>query len=43
MQESPDAIPEGETPHTVTLNAYDEMVDVCRPGDRIKITGKSIA
>ncbi|GMH36339.1 hypothetical protein BSKO_04207 [Bryopsis sp. KO-2023] len=39
LQESPNAIPEGETPHTVTLNTYDEMVDTCRPGDRTKITG----
>lgn len=40
MQENPNAIPEGETPHTVTLYAYDNMVDMCRPGDRVAITGE---
>ncbi len=39
LQETPDAIPEGETPHTVSLYAYDELVDVARPGDRVDITG----
>ncbi|CAG9465584.1 unnamed protein product [Pedinophyceae sp. YPF-701] len=39
MQETPDAIPEGETPHTVTLYSYGDMVDVCKPGDRVEIVG----
>lgn len=39
IQESPEAIPEGETPHTVTVYAYDELVDVVKPGDRVEITG----
>ena len=26
MQETPDAIPEGETPHTVTLFCFDDLV-----------------
>jgi DNA replication licensing factor MCM4 len=34
-----DAIPEGETPHTVILFNYDDLVDVARPGDRVEITG----
>lgn len=38
-QESPDAIPEGETPHSVTLFAHDHLVDMAKPGDRITITG----
>ena len=29
-----DAIPDGQTPHTVTLLAYDDLVDVPRAGDR---------
>jgi DNA replication licensing factor MCM4 len=39
LQESPEAIPEGETPHTVTLFAYDDLVDTARPGDRLEVTG----
>jgi len=39
LQETPDAIPEGETPHTVSLYAYNELVDVERPGDRVSVTG----
>lgn len=29
-----DSIPDGQTPHTVTLCVYDALVDVARPGDR---------
>lgn len=39
VQETPDAIPEGETPHTVDVFAYDKLVDVAKPGDRVEITG----
>ncbi|KAG2484937.1 hypothetical protein HYH03_016323 [Edaphochlamys debaryana] len=39
MQESPNDIPEGETPMAVTLYTYDTLVDVARPGDRVTITG----
>ncbi|KAL3152230.1 hypothetical protein ABBQ32_001312 [Trebouxia sp. C0010 RCD-2024] len=39
MQESPNAIPEGETPHSVTLFAHDHLVDMAKPGDRITLTG----
>ena len=39
LQETPDAIPEGETPQTVTLNVYEELLDVARPGDRVTVTG----
>jgi DNA replication licensing factor MCM4 len=39
LQETPDAIPEGETPQTVTLNVYQELLDVARPGDRVIVTG----
>ncbi|KAI0283726.1 MCM2/3/5 family-domain-containing protein [Russula brevipes] len=28
-----------QTPHTVSLSAYDELVDVSKPGDRLVITG----
>ncbi|WVQ86199.1 hypothetical protein IAT38_008367 [Cryptococcus sp. DSM 104549] len=39
LQETPDAVPDGQTPHTVSLCAYDEIVDLCKPGDRVIITG----
>jgi DNA replication licensing factor MCM4 len=34
-----DAVPDGQTPHTVSLCVYDELVDFCKPGDRVSVTG----
>ena len=39
LQETPDAVPDGQTPHTVSLCVYDELVDFVKPGDRVVITG----
>ncbi|KAF2147099.1 uncharacterized protein K452DRAFT_282086 [Aplosporella prunicola CBS 121167] len=39
LQETPDMVPDGQTPHSVSLCAYDELVDVCKAGDRVEITG----
>ncbi|ORY93281.1 MCM2/3/5 family-domain-containing protein [Syncephalastrum racemosum] len=39
LQETPDVVPDGQTPQTVTLCHYEEMVDVCKPGDRLEVTG----
>ncbi len=39
LQETPDEIPEGETPQTITLFAFDDLVDTVRPGDRLEVTG----
>ena len=39
LQEAPENIAEGETPTTVTLYAFDDLVDVGRPGDRVEVTG----
>ncbi|KAK5078461.1 MCM DNA helicase complex subunit [Lithohypha guttulata] len=39
LQETPDAVPDGQTPHSVSLCVYDELVDVCKAGDRIEVTG----
>lgn len=39
IQATPDEIPEGETPQTVHLCCYDDLVDSVRPGDRIEVTG----
>jgi DNA replication licensing factor MCM4 len=34
LQEVPDSVPAGQTPHTVSLVTYDELVDATKPGDR---------
>ncbi|KAH7098332.1 MCM-domain-containing protein [Auriculariales sp. MPI-PUGE-AT-0066] len=39
LQETPDAVPDGQTPHTVALCGYDELVDLSKPGDRVTVTG----
>lgn len=39
LQETPDTVPDGQTPHSVSLCVYDELVDVCKAGDRIEVTG----
>ncbi|KAK9475304.1 MCM2/3/5 family-domain-containing protein [Dipodascopsis tothii] len=39
LQETPDSVPDGQTPHSVSLCAYDELVDVAKAGDRIEVTG----
>jgi DNA replication licensing factor MCM4 len=39
LQEAPEHMPEGETPQTVSMCTWARMVDVCKPGDRVEITG----
>jgi DNA replication licensing factor MCM4 len=39
LQETPDSVPDGQTPHSVSICAYDDLVDVCKAGDRVEITG----
>ncbi|MCJ1450824.1 hypothetical protein MMC28_001158 [Mycoblastus sanguinarius] len=39
LQETPDNVPDGQTPHSVSLCAYEELVDVCKAGDHIEVTG----
>lgn len=39
LQETPDSVPDGQTPHSVSLCCYDELVDMCKAGDRIEVTG----
>ena len=39
VQESPESIPEGETPHTIVLYAVEDLVDGVVPGDRVTVTG----
>jgi DNA replication licensing factor MCM4 len=39
MQETPEHVPEGETPQTVHMCAYEDLVDFVKPGDRIDVVG----
>lgn len=39
LQETPEIVPDGETPQHVVIHCYDDLVDVVRPGDRIEVTG----
>lgn len=39
LQETPDNVPDGQTPHAVSLCVYDELVDICKAGDRVEVTG----
>jgi len=39
VQETPNEVPAGETPASIVLFAYDDLVDAVRPGDRIEVTG----
>ena len=39
LQETPDNVPDGQTPHSVSICAFNEMVDFCKAGDRVEITG----
>ena len=39
FQELPEYVPEGETPQSITILAYDNNVDKMKPGDRVEIVG----
>lgn len=39
LQEAPELVPEGETPQTVAVCVFDDLVDQVRPGDRVEVTG----
>ncbi|XP_078160102.1 minichromosome maintenance (MCM2/3/5) family protein [Carex rostrata] len=39
LQETPDEIPDGGTPHTVSVLMHDKLVDTGKPGDRVEVTG----
>ena len=38
LQETPDEIPDGGTPHTVSLVLHDKLVDSGKPGDRAEVS-----
>lgn len=42
LQESPEDMPAGQTPHTVVLFAHNDLVDKVQPGDRVNVTGKNL-
>ena len=42
LQESPEDMPAGQTPHTVILFAHNDLVDKVQPGDRVNVTGKDV-
>ena len=39
FQELPEYVPEGETPHSLTIISYDSNVEGMRPGDRVEVVG----
>ncbi|XP_037076979.1 DNA replication licensing factor MCM4-like, partial [Pollicipes pollicipes] len=39
LQESPDDMPPGQTPHTVLAYAHNDLVDTVQAGDRVTVTG----
>ncbi|KAK8082208.1 minichromosome maintenance protein 4 (cell division control protein 54) [Apiospora saccharicola] len=39
LQETPDSVPAGQTPHSVSVCIYDDLVDFCKAGDRVRVTG----
>jgi len=39
LQETPELVPDGETPQNIAVVVFDDLVDQVRPGDRIEITG----
>jgi DNA replication licensing factor MCM4 len=39
VQEAPEHMPDGDTPHTIDVYFFDSLVDVAKPGDRVAITG----
>ncbi|XP_067652856.1 DNA replication licensing factor mcm4-A-like [Haliotis asinina] len=39
LQESPEDMPPGQTPHTIIMYAHNDLVDRVQPGDRVTVTG----
>ena len=37
LQEAPDDMPPGQTPHTIALYAHNDLVDTVQPGDKVCI------
>jgi DNA replication licensing factor MCM4 len=39
LQETPDEVPAGQTPASVTCFSFDDLVDAVQPGDKVEVTG----
>ena len=39
LQELPEDLPAGQLPHYIEVTILGDLVDQCRPGDRIMLTG----
>lgn len=39
LQETPELVPDGETPQNVAVVVFDDLVNQVRPGDRVQVTG----
>ncbi|KAM0280384.1 hypothetical protein ACHAQH_004097 [Verticillium albo-atrum] len=39
LQETPDSVPAGQTPHSVSVSCGHDLVDFCKAGDRVELTG----
>ncbi|KAM7470816.1 hypothetical protein LguiA_008999 [Lonicera macranthoides] len=42
LQETPDEIPDGGIPHTVSLLMHDKLVDAGKPDDEVKFSGPEV-
>ena len=38
-QETPELVPDGETPQNVAIVVFDDLVNQVRPGDKVQVTG----
>eukprot|EP00920_Eleutheroschizon_duboscqi_P015236 GHVT01035305.1.p1 GENE.GHVT01035305.1~~GHVT01035305.1.p1 ORF type:complete len:964 (+),score=102.63 GHVT01035305.1:1260-4151(+) len=39
LAEVPEGIDSGDTPQSIVVCAYDDLIDSCKPGDRVEISG----
>ena len=39
LQETLESVPEGETPQTLNICCYEDLVDYVKPGDRVEVIG----
>ncbi|MHA1973267.1 MAG: minichromosome maintenance protein MCM [Candidatus Hodarchaeales archaeon] len=39
LQEKPEELPPGQLPQSITIHVLDDLVDIARPGDRVRVVG----